>query len=456
MAGIGFKLRRIFEKDSYIDNVRGLLYSTALAGGPIFFSILCLILLAIFSTFLRQGEMSIFLVTIVYIFAFSLISTGVSQLLITRYLSDLIYVEKIERILPTFTTALGMTVIVQILIGLPFVLSWNIAFVYKVTAFVLFIIIGCVWQLMTFLSAVKNYKVVLYAFVIGLGLGFILALVLGRKFGLTGFLHGYAIGQLVLFFILLSRIFIEFGSTSRPNFDMFRYFKVMPGLVIAGFCYNLGIWIDKIIFWFSPEGSQIHSFLYAFTDYDGATFVAYLTVIPSYTYFFVKVETEFFSRIRFYFQAILNKASLKQIHETKENITATVKESLIGLIKIQGVVTLICLFFSNELATLFGLPPLGALILEKALVAVFLQMLLLTLMIFMMYFDIKSQLVVVAAVFAVSNIVLTFLSLNLGYFFYGYGYLFACLLAVIASYILLNRHVQDLEYRTFSGQPLIN
>ncbi len=456
MAGIGFKLRRIFERDSYIDSLRGLLYSTALAGGPIFFSIFSLILLALYSTFLRPGEMDIFLVTIVYVFAFSLISTGVSQLLITRYLSDLLYVGKTDRILPTFTTALGMTVLVQIVIGLPFVLTWQIDFLYKATAFVLFIIIGCVWQLMTFLSAVKNYKIVLYAFVIGLGLGFALALYLGDKFGLPGFLHGYAIGQMVLFFILLSRIFIEFRSSARPDFDMLVYFKKMPQLVITGLCYNLGIWVDKIVFWFSPEGAQIHSFLYAFTDYDGANFVAYLTVIPSYTYFFVKVETEFFSRIRYYFQAILSKASLKKIHETKESISVTVKESLIGLIKIQGVVTLVCLLFSNELASLFGLPPLGALILEKALVAVFLQMLLLTLMIFMMYFDIKPQLVLVALVFVSSNIGLTLVTLKLGYFFYGYGYLFACLLAVICSYVLLNRHVYDLEYRTFASQPLNN
>ncbi len=454
MAGIGFKLRKIFQRDSYLDDVSGLLYSTALAGGPIFFSILCMILLAIFSTFLTGGEMGIFLVTVVYIFAFSLIATGLSQLLVTRYLSDLIYVEKIDRILPTCTTVLLVTVVVQLMVGLPFVVSWNIDFTYKATAMILFIVIGCIWQLMTFLSAVKNYKVVLWAFVIGLLLGFMLALALGKRYGLPGFMHGYAIGQIVLFFILLSRVFVEFKSETKPDFAIFDYVKEMPMLIFAGFFYNLGIWVDKIIFWFSPEGEQVHSFLYAFTDYDGAMFVAFLTVIPSYTYFFVKVETEFFSRIRHYFQAILTKGALKEIYHSKSNMAQSVRESLIGLIKIQGVITLVCLLFATEIARTFNLPVLGSLILEKALVAVFLQMLLLTLMIFMMYFDIKPQLALVTLVFVSSNIFFTMLSLKLGYVFYGYGYLFSCLLSVVFSYILLNKHVNLLEYRTFSGQPV--
>ena len=182
MAGIGFKLRTLFQKDSYFDTLRGIIYSTAIAGGPIFFSILCLIMLGIFSTaFLTSQDMRIFLVTIVYVFAFSLISTGFSQLLITRYLSDLIYKNKPGQILPTFTTVLVMTMIFQFVIGLPFILLWQTSLVYKTSALMLFITVGCIWQLMIFLSALRNYKIVLFAFLTGLIISVIFALVLGKK-----------------------------------------------------------------------------------------------------------------------------------------------------------------------------------------------------------------------------------------------------------------------------------
>jgi len=131
-----------------------------------------------------------------------------------------------------------------------------------------------------------------------------------------------------------------------------------------------------------------------------------------------------------------------------------VKESLAGLIKIQGVVTLLCLLFSNEIAVFFGIPVLGTMILEKTLIAVFLQMLLLTVMIFLLYFDIRKEVAIVTGVFFLANMGLTLLTLKLGYVFYGYGYLFACLIALIIGCAFLNRHLHRLEYHTFVSQPL--
>ncbi len=455
MAGIGFRLRKIFEHDTFLDDLRGLVFSSAIAGGPIFFSILCLVLLGIFSTaFLGSDELRVFLVTIVYIFAFSLISTGVIQLLITRYLSDLIFVNHIRLILPTFSGVLAITVVSQLFVGLPFLFFWHIDFAFKATALMLFVVIGCIWQLMIFLSAVKNYRVVLAAFLIGLTISFGLALFLGERHGLTGLLHGYTIGQIALLFILLARVIIEFKSDEKPDFQFVQYVKKMPQLVLIGLCYNLGIWIDKMIFWFSSQGEQVSAFLYSYTDYDGATFFAYLTVIPSYTYFLVKVETDFYGYFRAFFQSILDKEVYGHIVEQKHKMAYSLRESFVGLVKLQGTITLLCLLFSEQIATLFHLPIVGTLILEKALIATFLQMLLLTVMIFMMYFDIKNQIAVVTAVFLGGNVVFTLATLYLGYAFYGYGYLFACLVALIVAYVLLDRHVRDLEYHTFVGQPI--
>ncbi len=455
MAGIGFKLKKIFQHDTYLDNLRGILFSTSIAGGPIFFSILCLIILGIFSTsFLSGEETNVFLVTVVYIFAFSLIATGLTQLLITRYLSDLIYINQATKILPTFTSVLTITVISQFLIGLPFLFFWDIDIPYKITALILFVTVGCIWQLMIFLSAVKNYRMVLIAFLSGLIASVVLAFLLGEKYQLAGYLHGYTIGQLIIMFILLGRILIEFKSPEKPQFDFLRYVKIMPHLVLIGLFYNAGIWIDKIIFWFSSQGQQINSFLYAFNDYDSATFFAYLTVVPSYTYFLVKVETDFYGNFRTFYQSILNKGSLHTIHEDKKFIAKSMKESFFGLVKLQGTVTLVCLLFSKQIAVFFKLPIMGTLILDKALIAVFLQMLLLTIIIFMLYFDIKSQVVFVTATFFVLNIIFTFITLQLGYVYYGYGYLFSCLFSICLGYVFLNNYMNDLEYHTFVNQPV--
>ncbi len=453
MAGIGFKLKSVFEKDTYFDTLKGVVYSTAVAGGPIFFSILCLILLGVFSApMLTTDGSHLFLVTIVYVFCFSLISTGFSQLLVTRYLSDLLYMKKTDQVLPAFSSVVLMTITLQFILCLPFVLSWNIDLFYKLTALMLFIVVGCIWQLMIFLSAVRSYKAVLFAFLIGLSVSFFLALFLGRKFGLTGLLHGYTVGQIILLMILMANIYIDFKSERKPNFGVLTYIRKMPLLILIGLLYNLGSWADKIVIWFGPKGEHIQDFFYAFADYDGATFVSFMTVIPSYTYFLVKVETDFYANFKAFYGFVLGKSSLGQIADQKDKIAGTVKESFVGLIKLQGTVTLVCLLFADDIGRYFNLPILGTLILEKAFIAVFLQMLLLTVMIFLMYFDIKKQLLVVAAVFFFSNVVFTVISVNLGYVYYGYGYLYACLLALIAGFLFLHRHLNNLEYCTFSQQ----
>lgn len=455
MAGIGFRLRKIFDYDTYIDTLRGILFSTSISGGPILFSILCLILLGIYSSaFIGTQDMKVFLVTIVYVFAFSLIATGMTQLLLTRYLSDLIYAKEIHRIIPTFCSALSLTVLCQLIMGLPFMFCLQLDFAYRLTTLMLFITIGCIWQIMVFLSAMKNYYIIVVAFIIGLALSFLLATNLGKSYGLSGFLHGYTIGHIILLFILLARVFLEFQSTDKPDYDFLKYIKQMPQLVLIGLFYNLGIWVDKMIFWFSAEGEQVNSILYAYTNYDGATFLAYLTVIPSYAYFLVKVETEFYGFYRAFYQTILDKKPFNEISAQKNNIAKTLRESLLGLIKLQGTVTLLCLLFSKELASFFKLPFLGTLILEKAVIAAFLQILLLTIMIFMMYFDMRKQLVQVAAVFLGCNIMFTVLTLKMGYNFYGYGYLLACLTALTLGYYILNKGMNELEYQTFVSQPL--
>lgn len=456
MAGIGFKLKSVFEKDTYFDTLKGVVYSTAVAGGPIFFSILCLILLGIFSApMLTQDGSHLFLVTIVYVFCFSLISTGFSQLLVTRYLSDLLYMKKNDQVLPAFTSVVLLTITLQFILCLPFILSWDIDLFYKLTALMLFIVVGCIWQLMIFLSAVRSYKAVLFAFLIGLSVSFFLAIFLGNKFGLNGLLHGYTVGQIILLMILMANIYIDFKSDAKPNLEVLSYVKEMPLLILIGLLYNMGIWADKIVFWFGPKGEHIQDFFFAFADYDGATFVSFLTVIPSYTYFLVRVETDFYTKFKEFYAAVLGKSPLGRISEQKNKIAVSVKDSFIGLIKLQGAVTLVCVLFADEIGRYFNLPILGTLILEKAFIAVFLQMLLLTVMIFLMYFDIKKQLLVVAAIFFFSNTLFTLISINLGYVYYGYGYLYACLLALIAGFIFLHRHLNDLEFHTFAQQPAV-
>ncbi|MFX5494607.1 exopolysaccharide Pel transporter PelG, partial [Acinetobacter baumannii] len=70
--------------------------------------------------------------------------------------------------------------------------------------------------------------------------------------------------------------------------------QVFVSLLLTGLCYNLGIWIDKFIFWFNPSTSDLGiGPLRASILYDLPIFLAYLSIIPGMAVFLVRIETDF-------------------------------------------------------------------------------------------------------------------------------------------------------------------
>ena len=94
MAGIGFKLKKMLMEDTYASILKAYLYSAVISSGPWLLSIFCLSFLGILSPILLQennwsgARWEVFAATIVYVFAFSLILTGMITMIITRYVAD--------------------------------------------------------------------------------------------------------------------------------------------------------------------------------------------------------------------------------------------------------------------------------------------------------------------------------------------------------------------------------
>jgi uncharacterized membrane protein len=87
-------------------------------------------------------------------------------------------------------------------------------------------------------------------------------------------------------------------------------------------------------------------------------------------------------------------------------------------------------------------------------VGVFLHSLFLAVLLIILYFDFKGVALFSVAVFCLSNLVLTYLTTWLPMPFYGYGYLFSCLLALVVAFYLLDFNLKRLEYLTFASQPV--
>jgi len=92
---------------------------------------------------------------------------------------------------------------------------------------------------------------------------------------------------------------------------------------------------------------------------------------------------------------------------------------------------------------------------QIVILATFLQAILQILLILTLYFDFRRDALILSIVFAVSNIVLTRLSIVLGFSWYGFGYFGACLISVILALVLFNYRVKNVIFYTFVDQKII-
>ena len=92
MAGIGFELRRLTQRDDLMGVVQGYLHSALVSSGPWLFTVLSIAAINMFSgSWASLSELADFRIAIIYSFSFSLVLTGPVMLVATRYLADQIY-----------------------------------------------------------------------------------------------------------------------------------------------------------------------------------------------------------------------------------------------------------------------------------------------------------------------------------------------------------------------------
>jgi len=456
MAGIGFRLRRMLDQESYIATIKAYLYSALISSGPWLITILTIGALGVLQTRrLPFEESMVFRTTIIYVYAFSLIAVGLIQMPLTRYLADLLFARDFQMYLPTYIGALLAVGGFQTLVGAPAIFvftEWSA--IYKLHAFVLYLTVSFIWVAMIFVSTIRDFTTVSFAFVAGGFVGVAGGYFLGWEMGKDGYLVGFAAGQVVIFMVLTLRVALEFPSSIPVSFEFLRNCRTFPSLVLIGFFYNLAIWIDKFVFWFSPVGERVDVFLHTCYLYDVPMYLAYLTIVPAMSLFLIRIETSFYQYYKSYYGAIVGKKSLRVIREQKAAMVNSMRLSINRLLRIQGTLTLFALLSVPYLIKPLGLNWLHLSILRVGILGAFLHVLMLLLSIGMLYFEFRAEALLVTALFLVLNTVLSHYSLQAGLIYYGYGYAAACFVALLVGAVVMDYKIRNLEYITFVMQPV--
>lgn len=456
MAGIGFELRKLLEKQSYFGLLQAYVYAGIISSGPWVLSIIGII----FVGFLSLGRVfphSLivqFQVSVTYLILSSLIFTGFIQLGFTRFIADGLFKKQEDRVMPNYN---GMLLIVMAASGLfgtlaIFLFFSGMSISYRLIMLSGFVILCSIWVTTIFLSGMKQYKAIVVLFAVGYSVTVFGALLL-RTWGMEGLLLGFVIGHFVLLIGMVALILRTFPFGDMVAFDFLKPGAMYPSLIWAGFLYNLAVWADKLMFWFYPDTSQnIIGPLRASLIYDLPIFMAYLAIIPGMAVFLVRIETDFVEYYQKFYDAVREGGSLDHIENMRDNMLFTISQGLFEIIKIQAIAVLVVFVIGETLFDWLGISRLYLPLLYVDVVAAGLQVVLLGILNVFFYLDKRHIVVLLCLIFLGANIIFTAISLHLGATFYGYGFAISLLITVLVGMQLLTRKLDLLEYETFMLQ----
>ena len=452
MAGIGFELRRILVKDSYTSTLRAYIYAGLISSGPWVLSIISVMLIGIVSLggITPENQVRQFLVSVTYLMAVSLILTGGLQLYFTRFISDRLYEQKGEIILPNLLGILGLVTVFTGCIGsLLVVWLFDQSLLFCVLLVTNLVVLCNLWMVIIFLSGMKAYNRILLTMLVGyavmIGSGFVL-----RDYNLEGLLLALLIGHASLVFMFLYEILREYPAERLVSFDFLDRRQVFLSLLFTGFAYNAGVWVDKFIFWFNPATSQeVIGPLRMSLIYDLPIFLAYLAVIPGMAVFLVRIETDFAEAYERLYNAIRGGETLGHIYYLKDQMLLTIRQGLFEILKVQGITIVLLFLWAADILAWLGISHHYLPLFYVNLVGVSIQVLLMALLNVFFYLDKRRIVLELTVLFLLLNALLTMLSQALGPSFFGYGFAVSLLITALTGLLQLSRSLDTLEYETF-------
>ena len=452
MAGIGFELRKYLEDDSFSGTLKAYGFAGLISAGPWVLSIVGVMLIGIVALMNDVGSLPVrqFTTSVTWIMGASLVLTGLLQLVFTRFIADRLFERRLDIINANLFGALAFTTGISALIALMLAMFvFNESFGYEVLLTGNFIALSNIWIVVIFVAGLKRFKLILNAFAVAYTTTVVLSLVL-IPFGLNGLMAGLLVGHGLLLFLMLAVVLPEYPVTLDMRFDFLRRSQIFPALIFIGFFYNLGIWVDKLMFWLAPATSEhIIGPLSTSLIYDLPIFLAYLSIIPGMAVFLLRIETDFVQAYDGFFAAVKGNAGLGEIEALGDQMVRSVREGILQIIRVQGATILILYLLGPAIIDWIGISAQYVQLYYINLIGVGAQVLMLAVLNVLFYLDKLKQALFITALLLSSNALFTWISLELGPRYYGDGFGLSMTLTAIVSLVVLSRELEKVEYHTF-------
>ncbi len=461
MAGIGFELKKLFQKKGVLNTAKAYGYATVICAGPMLLGILLLLgimgLCSVFEVPVLTRELLVSMIT--YTLLCSVLVTAFFSMVVTRYVADMLFEDKKQAVLPAFW---GSTVVMMcvgsVLWGI-FLCFSGATFLQAILMFVLFNELIIVWNAMSFLTAIKDYKSIFVSFLTAVAVTVLVGVLLLylHVSAVEGILCAVTMGygvMVVWHVILLHRYF---PHTDLGAFLFFRWIDEFLPLALSGLFMNVGMFSHLVILWFSEIGVQVHGLFYGAPWHDVPALLAFLTALMTTVNFVVSVEVNFYPKYRNHYSLYNDKGTIGDIKQSEKEMLDTLKTEVFYTALKQLLFTAVCIALGGYLLDML---PLGFNEVMRGYfrtlcVAYGLYAIGNMLMLILLYFTDYKGACLTTGIFAGATILFTLISMLFPSVFYGFGFLLASMLFVLVTAFRLDYFTKRLPYYILAAQPLV-
>lgn len=463
MAGIGVKLNKIFNKNTITTNLVGYGYSTVITVAPMFLVILAVIIMELLLGVSKLGyaERELYSCTVLYIFIFALLTAAPFNAVLSKYLSDVIYEETYNDILPCYFVGLIMNISFSCLLGIPFCIweyvvgSVRLSFVFA--GYCGYVSLVLVFYSMLYLSICKDYKKISFFFMIGMLVTILLSVIFVYVFRMEttiSMLIALDVGFLLIACLEWAQVKSYFRENSKKYLAVLKYFKKYWQLVATNFLYILGLYIHNFVFWSTDMRMVVADSFVCMTTYDMATCLAMFTNISASVIFISRVEMHFHERYKAYSEAVIGGRGM-DVENAKKRMFRQLSEELMNLVRIQFIISIVIFFLCIIFLPRFGFGGWVIQMYPCLAAGYFILFIMYAAIIFLYYYNDLNGSVITALSFCVATFLGAIFATHLTPIWFGIGLVFGSFVGWCVAYWRLRKMEKTLDVHIFCNGSIM-
>lgn len=463
MAGIGVKLNKIFEKNTITTNVVGFVYGTFSTLTPMLVIIANIILMEFVLQFDTLGFVprELFSCTVLYVFIFSLLTTAPFNSVLSKYISDVIYEDRYDDILPCYYLGMFLNILLSSLVAIPFCIReyfvGHVDIFYVFMGYCCYIALVLVFYSMLYLSITKDYQKISLFFAIGMIIAFFSAFLLHNVWNWAigaSMLFGLTAGFFIIAALEIAVIRRYFVKNSHSYAPVLKYFRIYWMLIFSNFFYFLGLYIDNFVFWTTDMRLEVVDTFICNQPYDMATCIAMFVNISATVIFISRVEMNFHDKYKAYSESIIGGRGA-DIDNTKREMFRTLSNELMSLVRIQFIITVVISLIAIVVLPYFGISNLTMRIFPCMTIGYFIVFVMYAEIIFLYYYnDFKGAFLTSLAFCAVTFLGSLFAT-HLPDLWYGIGFVLGSFTGWTIAYFRLRLIERRLDAHIFCNGILL-